>query len=119
MDWIASLGADLASLSNSIAQFPITYYFYLGEPETALAGFCLIFWSSPNVPRDRGLQGCIFPEPCWEVPCIIFSNCLPQDFLSMPVDDKQAIMRAYAREQMSDPIILQRTIPHERKPDAA
>lgn len=37
-NWVMALAADLASLRNQMAQFPISYYFYMGEPQTALAG---------------------------------------------------------------------------------
>jgi hypothetical protein len=33
----------------------------------------------------------------------------------MPIEDKNAIMRAYASEQMSDLILLDRTIPYPKK----
>jgi hypothetical protein len=36
--WLFAIGADLAALRNRMAQFPISYYFDIGEPQTALAG---------------------------------------------------------------------------------
>lgn len=44
-----------------------------------------------------------------------FLEMLARDFLNMPVEDKQAILRAYASEQMSDLILQKRTIPYRRK----
>jgi hypothetical protein len=44
-----------------------------------------------------------------------FLEMLAGEFLSVPKDDKQAILRAYASEQMSDLILLKRTIPYPRK----
>ena len=38
-----------------------------------------------------------------------------RDFLSISTNDKQAILRAYASEQMSDLILQKRTIPYSRK----
>jgi hypothetical protein len=40
-DWILDLGANLAALRNQMSQFPITYYFDMGEPESALSGVML------------------------------------------------------------------------------
>jgi hypothetical protein len=36
-EWIMALAAEIASLRNQMAQFPISYYFYVGEPQTSLA----------------------------------------------------------------------------------
>ena len=46
-----------------------------------------------------------------------FLEMLAEDFLSMPKNDKQAIMRAYATEQMSDLILKDRTIAYPRMQD--
>ncbi|MBV8477282.1 MAG: hypothetical protein JOZ36_11500 [Acidobacteria bacterium] len=37
-DWIMAFTGDLAALRNQMAQFPISHYFHVGEPQTALAG---------------------------------------------------------------------------------
>lgn len=114
-DWIMAIGADLASLRNQMAQFPITYYFDMGEPETALAGALSYLLELAN--RSASAS-----QPALRIAGIVlggavesFLEMLARDFLNMPVEDKQAILRAYASEQMSDLILQKRTIPYRRK----
>jgi hypothetical protein len=114
-DWILALGADLASLRNQMAQFPITYYFDMGEPETALTG-------ALSYLLELGDRASRSPMPGLKIAGTVlggavesFLETLADDFLCMSPDDKQAILRAYASEQMSDLILLQRTVPYPRK----
>ncbi|MBV8893995.1 MAG: hypothetical protein JO266_18845 [Acidobacteria bacterium] len=37
-DWIMAFTRDLAALRNHMAQFPISHYFRVRAPQTALAG---------------------------------------------------------------------------------
>jgi len=46
-----------------------------------------------------------------------FLELLATDFLYMPVQDKKAILRAYAQQQMSDLMLLDETIPYESQND--
>jgi hypothetical protein len=114
-DWIMAIGADLASLRNQMAQFPITYYFDMGEPETALAGALSYLLeladrsSSASQPALR-IAGTVLGGAVES-----FLEMLAKDFLNMPLQDKPAILRAYASEQMSDLILQKRTIPYPRK----
>lgn len=114
-DWIMAIGADLASLRNQMAQFPITYYFDMGEPETALAGALSYLLEL----ADRSSSA---PQPALRIAGTVlggavesFLEMLATDFLSVSPDDKHAILRAYASEQMSDLILQKRTIPYPRK----
>jgi len=114
-DWIMAIGADLASLRNQMAQFPITYYFDMGEPETALAGALSYLLEL----ADR--SSCA-SQPALRIAGTVlggavesFLEMLAQDFVSVSPDDKHAILRAYASEQMSDLILQRRTIPYPRK----
>lgn len=114
-EWIFSLGAQLASLRNQMAQFPITYYFDMGEPETALAG-------ALSYLLELGDRASAAQSPALKIAGTIlggavesFIELLATDFLSMPRDDKHVILRAYASEQMSDLILQKRTIPYPRK----
>jgi hypothetical protein len=114
-DWIMAIGADLASLRNQMAQFPITYYFDLGEPETALAGALSYLLEL----ADRSSSA---PQPALKIAGTVlggavesFLEMLAKNFLNVPPKDKPAILRAYASEQMSDLILQKRTIPYPRK----
>src|SRR6185437_339145 len=114
-DWIMAIGADLASLRNQMAQFPITYYFDMGEPETALAGALSYLLEL----ADRSSSA---SQPALKIAGTVlggavenFLEMLAKDFLNVPVEDKQAVLRAYASEQMSDLILQKRTIPYPRK----
>ena len=115
-DWIIGLGADLASLRNQMAQFPITYYFDMGEPETALAGALSYLLeladraSNPANDPTLRLSGAVLGGAVES-----FLTMLAQDFIRMSPDDKHAVLRAYASEQMSDLILQKRTIPYPRK----
>jgi hypothetical protein len=110
-----AIGADLASLRNQMAQFPITYYFDMGESETALAGALSYLLeladrsSSSSQPALR-IAGAVLGGAVES-----FLEMLARDFLPVSPDDKPAILRAYAREQMSDLILQKRTIPYPRK----
>lgn len=116
-DWIFSLGTDLAGLRNQMAQFPITYYFDTGEPETALAGALpyLLELSERAVKAPAAglrLSGTLLGAAVYS-----FLELVAKDFLSMPLDDKQAIMRTYAREQMSDLMFARRTVSYSTEHD--
>ena len=114
-DWILALGTDLASLRNQMAQFPITYYFDMGEPETALAGalsYLLELADRASAVQSAGMK---FAGTILGGAVENFLEMLATDFLSMSANDKHAILRAYASEQMSDLILQKRTIPYPRK----
>jgi hypothetical protein len=113
-DWIMGMAADLANLRNQMAQFPISFYFYVGEPQTALAGALpylyeisdRAFQSNDPVVRLAGtaLGGAVED----------FLDVLAEVFLRIPSDDKKAVLRIYAFEQMSDMMLLERPTPYPR-----
>ena len=120
-DWILDLGADLAALRNQMSQFPITFYFDMGEPETALSGALPYLLQLSQRAADSHLPALRLAATVLGGAVESFLELVATDFLSMPANDKQAIMRAYASEHMSDLIVLDRTIPYSegRDRDAA
>lgn len=113
-NWVIGLAADLSSLRNQMAQFPITYYFHIGEPETSLAG-ALPYLSEL---ADRAVA---CSDPAMRLAGTAlggavedFVRLLAEIFLRMPSDDKQAVLRAYSREHMSDMILLRHTVAYDR-----
>lgn len=114
-DWIMAIGADLASLRNQMAQFPITYYFDMGEPETALAGALSYLLELADRSSSASQPGLRIAGTVLGGAVESFLEMLARDFLSMPTEDKQATLRAYASEQMSDLILQKRTIAYPRK----
>ncbi len=114
-DWVMGIAADLASLRNQMAQFPISYYFYMAEPQTALAGALPYLYEMAKraVATDDAalrLAGTALGGAVED-----FLGLLAEVFLRMPDHNKQAILREYAHEQMSDMVLLQRTTPYPRK----
>jgi hypothetical protein len=114
--WIFSLGCDLASLRNQMTQFPITYYFYVGEPNTSLAG------ALPYVDELARRAATKSSSPALHVAGTIlggavhdFLETLAEEFLHIGKSDKQNILRAYASEQMADMLFLERTVTYPRK----
>lgn len=113
-EWIMALAADLANVRNQMAQFPISFYFYVGEPQTALAGALPYLYQI----ADRSLRS---KDPVVRVAGTAlggavedFLGVLDEVFLGTNSNDKQAILRAYAFEQMSDMMLVERTIPYPR-----
>ena len=93
----------------------ITYYFDTGEPETALAGalpYLLELSERASRATQSGLRlaGTVLGGAAHS-----FLEMLAEDFLSMPQDDKLAIMRTYATEHMSDLILADRTISYKKE----
>jgi hypothetical protein len=116
--WIFDLGVQVAALRNQMAQFPITYYFDTGEPETALAGALPYLLELANrATRNEKFPGLCIAGTVLGGAVHSFLELLAEGFLCMPTNDKQAILQAYAAEQMSDLMLLRRTIPYseERK----
>lgn len=113
--WILNLGTDVAGLRNQMAQFPITYYFDMGEsPLAGVLPYLLELShraSSAKLPALR-LAGTVLGGAVHS-----FLELLATDFLSMPTQDKKAILRAYAQQRMSDLVLLERTIPYESQSD--
>ena len=114
-DWIMGIAADVASLRNQMAQFPISYYFYMGEPRTALAGALPYLYEL----SERGVRS---ERPAVRLAATALGGAvddylelLADVFLRIPGDDKKQILRAYSEEQMSDMILLRETIPYPKR----
>ena len=114
-EWLMGLAADLSNLRNQMAQFPISFYFYIGEPQTSLSG------TLPYL-RELADRAAGSSEPALKISGTAlrgaledFLGLLAEDFLRMPDDNKEAILREYSREQMADMILLHRTIPYPRR----
>jgi hypothetical protein len=113
-DWLMGLAADLASLRNQMAQFPITFYFYVGESQTSLAGALPYLYelaeraAASDSPAAR-LAGTALGGAVED-----FLGVLAEVFLRMPSDDKKAVLSAYSREQMSDMILLHHTVSYRK-----
>jgi hypothetical protein len=114
-DWIFNLGTELAALRNQMAQFPITYYFDMGEPQTALTGALAYLHELAARATAQRIAGLKMAGTVLGGAVESFLEMLARDFLSMSTEDKQAILRAYASEQMSDLIFLRSTVPYPRK----
>lgn len=113
-DWIIGIAGDLASLRNQMAQFPISYYFYMGEPQTALAGALPYLYELADRAVASEVVAVRLAGTALGGAVEDFLGLLAEGFLRMPDGDKQAILRAYAREQMSDMMLLQRTTPYPK-----
>ena len=102
-DVLDGLTRGLLQLRNQMAQFPITYYFHMGESETALAGIigymadlaerAIAAGRPPSVRLSGTSLGGAVED---------FLEHLARTYLRMPCGDKPAIMRAYARDQMRE-----------------
>jgi len=114
-DWIMAIGADLASLRNQMSQFPITYYFDMGEPETALAGALSYLFELANRSSSASQPALKIAGTVLGGAVESFLETLAKDFLNLPPGDKQGILRAYASEQMTDLILQKRTLPYAQK----
>jgi hypothetical protein len=109
-DWIMGMAADLANVRNQMAQFPISFYFYVGEPQTTLAGALPYLYeiSERTLPSNDPvvrLAGTALGGAVED-----FLDVLAEAFLRTETNDKKAILRAYALEQMSDMMLLERPI---------
>ncbi len=114
-EWIFQIGEELATLRNQMSQFPITYYFDMNEPETALAGALSYLYELAGRASREPVAGLKIAGTVLGGAVESFLEMLAEDFLSLPTEDKEAILRAYASEQMTDLILLRRTIPYPRK----
>lgn len=101
-DWIIGLAGQLASLRNQMGQFPISYYIWMREPQTALA------WALPYL-CEVAERGTASNDAAVRLPGTAlggavedFLGLLAEVFRRMSSNDKKAILRAYSREQMPD-----------------
>lgn len=119
-DWIFNIGCDLASLRNQMAQFPITYYFHVGEAQTSLAGALpYLAELADRASSSSGVSALLAAGTVLGGAVHNFLNTLAEVFLAMPGEDDRAVLRAYAREEMTDLMLRDRTIPFPRHADAS
>jgi hypothetical protein len=109
---ILELAADLGALRNQMAQFPITHYFDMGEPETALAGVLPYLLELSQRATASGVPALEISGTMLGGAVDSFLTLLATDFLLMPAENWQAVMRTYAGEQMSDLILRDSTHPY-------
>ena len=102
-----------------MAQFPITYYFDMGEPETAISGALAYLLELSERASASSSAGLRLSASVLGGAVHSFLKLVAEDFLSIPSANKEQILRAYASEQMSDIILLRQTIPYEKKKDDA
>jgi len=114
-DWIFQIGEELAALRNQMAQFPITYYFHMNDPETALAGALSYLYELAGRASSEPSPGLKIAASVLGGAVESFLEMLAKDFLSMGTEDKTAILRAYASEQMTELMLLPRMTPYTRK----
>ena len=115
-DWVMGLAADLSSLRNQMAQFPISFYFYVGEPQTNLSGTLPYLNELADRAVASGMPANRLAGTALGGALEDFVKLLAEAFLRIPEKDKKAILTAYAREQMSDMILHEQTIPYRQKP---
>ena len=95
------LTSRLTTLRNQVAQFPITYYFHVGEEETALPGVLPYLAelgsraSQPGRAASVRLAGTALGGAVDS-----YLELIAREFLRMPIDDKSAILRRHAADQM-------------------
>jgi len=115
-DWVMGLAADLSSLRNQMAQFPISFYFYVGEPQTNLSGTLPYLNELADRAVASGMPANRLAGTALGGAVEDFVKLLAEVFLRIPEKDKKAILTAYAREQMSDMILHEQTIPYRQNP---
>lgn len=113
-DWVMGLAADLSSLRNQMAQFPISFYFYVGEPQTNLSGTLPYLNELAERAVASGMPASRLAGTALGGAIEDFLKLLAEVFLRIPAKDKKAILTAYAREQMADMIMHGQTIPYAR-----
>ncbi len=100
-DVLDGLTAGLLTLRNQMAQFPITYYFHMGETQTALPGILPYLYglanraASRNRPPAVQLSGTSLGGAIED-----FLNFVAHAYLRMPQEDVRRLMRAYAEDQL-------------------
>lgn len=114
-DWIMAMAGDLANLRNQLSQFPIAYYFHIGEKKSALSGAMAYLAEIGKRAADSEAPAMRVAGTALGGAVHNFLELLAEDFLRMPSHDKNAILLAYAREQMTDLMYLRRTVPYSRR----
>ena len=101
-NWLIGLAGELASLRNQMAQFPITFFFYVGEPKTALAG--ALPYLNQLAERAVAAESAVLKLAGTTLGGAVsdFSMSLAKEFLRMHTAETTVILRRYAREHLTD-----------------
>lgn len=101
-NWLIGLAGELASLRNQMAQFPITFFFYVGEPKTALAG--ALPYLNRLAERAVAAESAVLKIAGTELGGAVsdFSMSLAKEFLRMHTAETTVILRHYAREHLME-----------------
>lgn len=103
-----SIAHDLSVLRNQMAQFPISYYFYVGEQNSNLSGILPYLADLANrsfqndVNQTLRIPGTILGGAVTD-----FSILLARSFLHLANKSESEVLLAYAREQMCEPVSLE------------
>jgi hypothetical protein len=102
---LMSIAHDLSVLRNQMAQFPISYYFYVGERRTTLAGILpyLAELADRSLKNDVPVQLRI-PGKMLRGAVEDFSIMLAKTFLHMGPDTESEVLQAYAYDQMCEAV---------------
>lgn len=97
-DTLMEITAEMIGLRNSLAQFPISYYFQAAEKETALPGILEYL-------RGMAERATASQEDCVRLAGTVLGGAIESYlklvadvYLRMPTDDTPAVLRAYAND---------------------
>ena len=110
------LAVQLATVRNQMVQFPVTYYFNVGERKTGLAVVMPFVAYLADRASDDERAGVRFAGSVLSAAVNSFAEFVGETFLHMPKSDRVAVLLALARDHMRDPIgleLLGRRFPHE------
>lgn len=101
---ILGLAAELATVRNQMVQFPVTYYFNVGERKTGISvvmPFVAYLADKAELDRRAGvhLAGCVLSHAVET-----FAQFVGGTFLDMPNSDRNAVLIAFAKDHMRDPV---------------
>lgn len=104
---IHGLAVQLASVRNQMAQFPVTYYFNVGERKTALSVVMpFVAYLAEEATRDKR-PGVRLAGAALQNAVDNFTEFVANNYLHMHTSDRHSILLALARDQMRNPIGLE------------
>lgn len=102
-----NLAALLTTLRNEMAQFPISYYFHIGEKETSLSGILpYVAHLADRANQQQASPGLRIAGAALGGAVVDFTKLLARRFLDVGQDNQAAILRAYAQAHMYEPVEL-------------
>jgi hypothetical protein len=105
--WLSALACDLASLRNQMSQFPITYYFFIAESHTSLPGALPYLDQLAQRAARTKVPGLRMAATMLGGSVDDFLTMTAETFLRMKDRDPKAILRAYAKEHMSEMMLME------------